>query len=238
MTENKSEYFLKAFDLHKCYRMGKKTIQVLSGVNLQVKKSSWTALLGASGSGKTTLLNLLGTLEQPDKGRIVCDGVEYAKLGSRQANRFRNERIGFIFQAYHMLPELNILENVSLPGMLGRLTRGGLVEKAGFLLERVGLKDRLKHHPAELSGGEQQRAAIARALINSPDLILADEPTGNLDSKTGAGILQIFQELHSEQNGRTIIMITHDHKIAALADSVVQLQDGVIATQPQYSSSK
>ena len=231
--ENKSEHFLEAFDLHKCYRMGKKTIQVLSGVNLQVQKGAWTALLGASGSGKTTLLNLLGTLEQPDKGRIVCDGIDYAKLGSRQANRFRNERIGFIFQAYHMLPELNLLENVSLPGMLGRLTRGGLVEKAEFLLERVGLKDRLKHHPAELSGGDQQRAAIARAMINSPDLILADEPTGNLDSKTGAGILQIFQELHSEQNGRTIIMITHDYKIAALADSVVQLQDGVIVHRPQ-----
>ena len=232
MTED-TGYFLEASDLYKSFRMGKKAIQVLNGVNLQVKKGSWTALLGASGSGKTTLLNLLGTLEQPDKGRIVCDGIEYSKLGSRQANRFRNERIGFIFQAYHMLPELNILENVSLPGMLGRLTRGGLVEKAEFLLERVGLKDRMKHHPAELSGGEQQRAAIARALINSPDLILADEPTGNLDSKTGAGILQIFQELHNEQNGRTIIMITHDHKIAALADSVVQLQDGVIVHRPQ-----
>jgi ABC-type lipoprotein export system ATPase subunit len=229
MTEENSKYFLEASDVHKSYRMGKKTIQVLNGINLQVKKGSWTALLGASGSGKTTLLNLLGTLEQPDKGRIVCDSIEYSKLGSRQANRFRNERVGFIFQAYHMLPELNLLENVSLPGMLGRLTHGGLVEKAEALLERVGLKDRLKHHPAELSGGEQQRAAIARALINSPDMILADEPTGNLDSKTGAGILQIFQELHSEQNGRTIIMITHDHKIAALADSVVHLQDGVIA---------
>ncbi|MFA6103218.1 MAG: ABC transporter ATP-binding protein [Victivallaceae bacterium] len=232
MTEDTS-YFLETSDVYKSYRMGKKSIQVLNGVNLQVKKGSWTALLGASGSGKTTLLNLLGTLEQPDKGRIVCDGIDYAKLGSRQANRFRNERIGFIFQAYHMLPELNLLENVSLPGMLGRLTRGGLVEKAEFMLERVGLKDRLKHHPAELSGGEQQRAAIARALINSPDMILADEPTGNLDSKTGAGILQIFQELHGEQNGRTIIMITHDHKIAALADSVVQLQDGVIVHRPQ-----
>lgn len=232
MTED-TGYFLEASDVYKSFRMGKKTIQVLDGVNLQVKKGSWTALLGASGSGKTTLLNLLGTLERPDKGRIVCDGIEYSKLGSRQANRFRNERIGFIFQAYHMLPELNILENVSLPGMLGRLTRGGLMEKAEFLLERVGLKDRMKHHQAELSGGEQQRAAIARALINSPDLILADEPTGNLDSKTGAGILQIFQELHSEQNGRTIIMITHDHKIAALADSVVQLQDGVIVHRAQ-----
>ncbi len=232
MTEDTS-YFLETSDVYKSYRMGKKSIQVLNGVNLQVKKGSWTALLGASGSGKTTLLNLLGTLEQPDKGRIVCDGIDYAKLGSRQANRFRNERIGFIFQAYHMLPELNLLENVSLPGMLGRLTRGGLVEKAEFMLERVGLKDRLKHHPAELSGGEQQRAAIARALINSPDMILADEPTGNLDSKTGAGILQIFQELHGEQNGRTIIMITHDHKIAALADSVVQLQDGVIVHRSQ-----
>ncbi len=233
MSENQSSYFLETSEVYKSYRMGKKSIQVLNGINLQIKKGSWTALLGASGSGKTTLLNLLGTLEQPDKGKIVCDGIDYAKLGSRQANRFRNERIGFIFQAYHMLPELNLLENVSLPGMLGRLTRGGLIEKAEVLLERVGLKDRLKHHPAELSGGEQQRAAIARAMINSPDLILADKPTGNLDSKTGAGILQIFQELHSERNGRTIIMITHDYKIAALADSIIQLQDGVIIGSPQ-----
>ncbi|MHB9139108.1 MAG: ABC transporter ATP-binding protein [Victivallaceae bacterium] len=227
MTE-KSNYFLEAADVHKSYRIGKKIIPVLNGVNLQVKKGAWVALLGASGSGKTTLLNLIGTLEQPGKGRIVCDGVDYSSFGGRQANRFRNERIGFIFQAYHMLPELNLLENVALPGMLGRLTRGGLIEKAENLLERVGLKDRLKHHPAELSGGEQQRAAIARALINSPDMILADEPTGNLDSKTGAGILQIFQELHSEQNGRTIIMITHDHQVAALADITLLLQDGII----------
>jgi ABC-type lipoprotein export system ATPase subunit len=233
MTENESNYFLEASEVHKSYRIGKKIIPVLNGVNLKVKKGAWIALLGASGSGKTTLLNMLGTLEQPCKGRIVCDGIDYASFGSKQANRFRNERIGFIFQAYHMLPELNLLENVALPGMLGRLTRGGLIEKAERLLERVGLKDRLKHHPAELSGGEQQRAAIARALINSPDLILADEPTGNLDSKTGAGILQIFQELHSEQNGRTIIMITHDQKIAALADTTLLLQDGIINLQQQ-----
>lgn len=232
MTEE-SNYFLEASDVHKSYRIGKKIIPVLNGVNLQVKKGKWVALLGASGSGKTTLLNLIGTLEQPGKGRIVCDGVDYSSFGSRQANRFRNERIGFIFQAYHMLPELNLLENVALPGMLGRLTRGGLIEKAENLLERVGLKDRLKHHPAELSGGEQQRAAIARALINSPDMILADEPTGNLDSKTGAAILQIFQELHSEQNGRTIIMITHDHQVAALADTTLLLQDGVINQSSQ-----
>ncbi len=233
MTENESNYFLEASEVHKSYRIGKKIIPVLNGVNLKVKKGTWIALLGASGSGKTTLLNMLGTLEQPCKGRIVCDGIDYSSFGNKQANRFRNERIGFIFQAYHMLPELNLLENVALPGMLGRLTRGGLIEKAERLLERVGLKDRLKHHPAELSGGEQQRAAIARALINSPDLILADEPTGNLDSKTGAGILQIFQELHSEQNGRTIIMITHDQKIAALADTTLLLQDGIINLQQQ-----
>ena len=233
MTENESNYFLEASEVHKSYRIGKKIIPVLNGVNLKVKKGTWIALLGASGSGKTTLLNMLGTLEQPCKGRIVCDGIDYSSFGNKQANRFRNERIGFIFQAYHMLPELNLLENVALPGMLGRLTRGGLIEKAERLLERVGLKDRLKHHPAELSGGDQQRAAIARALINSPDLILADEPTGNLDSKTGAGILQIFQELHSEQNGRTIIMITHDQKIAALADTTLLLQDGIINLQQQ-----
>ena len=226
MTEDTS-YFLETSDVYKSYRMGKKSIQVLNGVNLQVKKGSWTALLGASGSGKTTLLNLLGTLEQPDKGRIVCDGIDYAKLGSGQANRFRNERIGFIFQAYHMLPELNLLENVSLPGMLGRLTRGGLVEKAEFMLERVGLKDRLKHHPAELSGGEQQRAAIARALINSPDMILADEPTGNLDSKSGKEIMELILGLNRD-HGTTILLVTHDPRIGEQAQRVIRLADGLL----------
>jgi ABC-type lipoprotein export system ATPase subunit len=223
-----AEYHIEALELYKSYPMGKETINVLNGVNLRVKRGNWTALLGASGSGKTTLLNLLGLLEQPDRGQVKCNAVDYASVSRAQAASFRNEHIGFIFQAYHMLPELTVLENVSLPAMFGRMLHGGINARAEGLLERVGLKDRMKHRPAELSGGEQQRAAIARALINSPDLILADEPTGNLDSVTGAGILEIFSELHRDKDAPTIIMITHDHQVAGLADVIMTLRNGII----------
>jgi ABC-type lipoprotein export system ATPase subunit len=228
-TEN--DIYLKAVNVCKTYAIGKKRIEVLQGVNWSVKKGSWTALLGASGSGKTTLLTLLGTLERPDSGTIICDDIDYAKLSRRQANRFRNNSIGFIFQSYHMLPELTILENVCLPGMLSGKNGRECRVQAEELLAKVGLKDRMKHRPNELSGGEQQRAAIARALINRPALILADEPTGNLDSKTGEGILEIFQELHSERSEHTIIMITHDQKVAGFADHIAVLEDGKITTQ-------
>ncbi|MFA7231929.1 MAG: ABC transporter ATP-binding protein [Victivallaceae bacterium] len=226
---SEKQNFVEATDVFKCYTIGKKRIEVLKGISLAVEKGSWTALLGASGSGKTTLLNLLGTLETPDSGTIFCDNTDFAKLTTRQANRFRNDRIGFIFQAYQMLPELTILENVNLPAMFKSDFTCGNMERAEELLVKVGLKDRLKHRPAELSGGEQQRAAIARAMINHPDLILADEPTGNLDTKTGAGILELFQALHDEQNSRTIIMITHNQKIAELADKIACLEDGKIS---------
>lgn len=223
-----SDIHIEARDVSKSYFIGKKEVKVLHEVDWQIKRGSWTALLGASGSGKTTLLNLLGTLEKPDKGSILCDDVEYRTLSRRQAAKFRNNSIGFIFQSYQMLPELTVLENVYLPGMVASMSRGEYKARAEELLCKVGLKERLRHRPDELSGGEQQRAAIARALINKPSLILADEPTGNLDSKTGAGILELFQQLHNEKSGHTIIMITHDEKVASLADSIVTLSDGYI----------
>jgi ABC-type lipoprotein export system ATPase subunit len=221
--------FLKAEGIRKTYRIGKKGIQVLRGVDLEIPRGTWTSLLGASGSGKTTLLNILGTLECPDAGKITCDGVDFGSLSARQASKFRNKRIGFIFQAYHMMPELTILENVMLAAQLNGSAPHDLRRRAESLLEKVGLSDRVKHRPTELSGGEQQRAAIARALINSPDLILADEPTGNLDSKTGSGILEIFQALHQSQNAPTIIMITHNQAVADLGDRTLHLVDGRIA---------
>ncbi len=229
MTD-KNDIYLDVRQVSKSYFIGKKEIKVLQEVNWQVKRGSWTALLGASGSGKTTLLNLLGTLEKPDTGTILCEGLDYQTLSRRQAAKFRNSSIGFIFQSYQMLPELTLLENVYLPGLIKSVLRREYKSRAEELLFKAGLADRLKHRPDELSGGEQQRAAIARALINNPSLILADEPTGNLDSKTGAGILELFRQLHDEKSGRTIIMITHDEKIASMADSIATLADGNIST--------
>jgi ABC-type lipoprotein export system ATPase subunit len=223
-----NDIHIDARQVSKSYFIGKKEVKVLQNVNWKIERGSWTALLGASGSGKTTLLNLLGTLEKPDSGSISCQGIDYENLSSRQAAKFRVNSIGFIFQSYQMLPELTVLENVALPGMINSISSSEYKQRAEELLCKVGLGDRLKHRPDELSGGEQQRAAIARALINRPSLILADEPTGNLDSKTGAGILELFRQLHSEKSGRTIIMITHDEKVASLSDSIATLADGKI----------
>ena len=228
MAEFNENIYLSVKQVSKSYYIGKKEVKVLQDVNWDVKRGSWTALLGASGSGKTTLLNLLGTLEKPDDGHLYCEGVEYRGLSRGAAARFRNNEIGFIFQSYHMLPELTVMENVCIPAMLKSRSSVVFKRKAEELLCNVGLKDRMNHRPDELSGGEQQRAAIARALINEPSLILADEPTGNLDSKTGAGILELFQQLHGEKSGRTIIMITHDQKVASMADHIATLADGRI----------
>ena len=222
------EIFLETNDVHKQYHVGQHTVSVLEGVDIRIFKNEWVAILGASGSGKTTLLNLLGALEKPDKGNIKCAQHSYASMNDSEKAKFRLNKIGFVFQAYHMFPELSILENVKLPAMIKKEYRTSNT-RAKNLLERVGLGHRINHKPAELSGGEQQRAAIARALINSPDLILADEPTGNLDSQTGRQILDIFKDLHSSNEGRTIIMITHDMDVANYADRKIVLQDGRIS---------
>jgi ABC-type lipoprotein export system ATPase subunit len=190
-------------------------------------QNEWIAVLGASGSGKTTLLNVLGTLEVPDKGSVTFCGKDLLALSRREKALFRSEKIGFVFQAYHMFPELTVIENVNLPNRLNSRVKISSA-RAEELLERVGLKDRIHHRPTELSGGEQQRAAIARALINSPELILADEPTGNLDTETGRGILQIFKELHESDLKITIVMITHDLDVADYAGRKIYLKDGRI----------
>lgn len=220
------EYMIETAGLRKGYQIGPRRIEVLRDINFKVRRHSWTALLGASGSGKTTLLNLLGVLERPDGGGIRCAGVDYASLSGRAAARFRSEKIGFVFQSYHLLPELSIVENVMLPAMLAH-RRGNWRQKAEELLCRMGLAQRLRHRPGELSGGEQQRAAIARSLINDPELLLADEPTGNLDSATGNEILEVFQALCRRER-RTIVMITHNDKIAGLADKIDYLCDGCL----------
>lgn len=216
-----------ARDLHKRYEMGARSLEVLRGVSLKIAAGEFLALRGASGAGKSTLLHLLGGLDSPNAGEIWFDGKNLASLSSTALARLRNVKIGFIFQAYHLLPELDALENVCLPARMAR-TRASIAEARGReLLARVGLKDRAEHRPAELSGGEQQRVAIARALINSPGLILADEPTGNLDSHTGEEIINLLCDLRTEHQ-TTLVIATHDSKVAARALKVIQLADGQV----------
>ena len=219
---------LELSGVRKHYTIGVNVIEVLRGIDLQVCAGEWLSLTGASGSGKTTLLHLLGLLERPDGGRITACGQDYSLLKRRAAADFRRKKLGFIFQNYCLLPELTVLENIQLPGMLAGMNRRQLEKDARELAERVGLQDRLEHRSTELSGGEQQRAAIARALINRPEILLADEPTGNLDSRTGEEILQLFRDIRSERPDCSLIMITHNAEIAAMADRSAVLADGMI----------
>jgi lipoprotein-releasing system ATP-binding protein len=215
--------------LRKSYLMGKRTLEVLRDIDLVVARGEFLALRGASGAGKSTLLHLLGGLDLPNAGEISFDGTDLRSLSAGALAEWRNRRVGFIFQAYHLLPELSALENVALPARLARTGPVEAARRAAALLERVGLAERLEHRPYELSGGEQQRVAIARALVNEPDLILADEPTGNLDSHTGADIIQLLQTLREERQA-TFILATHDAQIAARAPRVIELADGHLAS--------
>jgi len=213
----------------KNYRLGRRDIEVLRGVDLEIPRGAYLALQGASGAGKSTLLHLLGGLDTPTAGHIEFEGRRLDALSSRALAVFRNRRVGFVFQAYHLLPDLDALENVCAPARLARVPVAEAAARGRALLERVGLGHRLEHRPAELSGGEQQRVAIARALINRPDLLLADEPTGNLDSHTGAEIIALLGELHAEQR-TTLVVATHDAKVAAHAPRVLHLEDGRVVS--------
>jgi ABC-type lipoprotein export system ATPase subunit len=208
--------------------MGKRTLEVLRGVSLTIGRSEFLALRGASGAGKSTLLHLLGGLDAPNAGEIIFGGQKLTNLNGASRSRWRNQKVGFIFQAYHLLPELDALENVCLPARLARVGARDAEARGRDLLARVGLAQRLEHKPFELSGGEQQRVAIARALINSPELILADEPTGNLDSHTGDEIMELLLALRGERQ-TTLIIATHDAKIAERAPKVFELVDGQLA---------
>jgi lipoprotein-releasing system ATP-binding protein len=223
-----SETLLCARALTKTYTMGKRSLEVLRGVDLDVARGKFLALRGASGAGKSTLLHLIGGLDLPNAGEILFDGQNLVMFSERKLTEFRNRRVGFIFQAYHLLPELTALENVCLPARMARVASAKVELRGRELLARVGLKDRLDHKPSELSGGEQQRVAIARALINEPELVLADEPTGNLDSKTGGEIIELLKSLRIEKN-TTLVIATHDAKVAANAERVIELVDGRIA---------
>jgi putative ABC transport system ATP-binding protein len=204
-------------NLTRTYHMGNVVVNALCAVDLEVEAGEFVALMGASGSGKSTMMHLLGCLDTPTEGRYLLEGQERARV--------RNTRIGFIFQTFNLLPRLNALDNIALPLLYGR-SQSEAKQRAGEALERVGLAARAQHRPNELSGGEHQRIAIARALVTDPALILADEPTGNLDSKTGASIMGLLVELNAE--GRTILMVTHDAKVAVHAGRILQMQDGEI----------
>ncbi len=227
MSETTSGPLLHAQNVRKSYTLGKRCVDVLRGVSLVVERGDFQALRGASGAGKSTLLHLLGGLDTPDAGEISFAGQNLARLSAGELSRLRNTRVGFIFQAYHLLPELDALENVCVPGRLARRDPAATQARAIELLTKVGLRDRLDHRPYELSGGEQQRVSIARAMVNDPDIILADEPTGNLDSHTGEEIIDLLCRLRAERQ-TTLLIATHDARLAAKAPRVVELMDGQI----------
>ena len=219
--------FISVRGLTKSYVMTRRTLQVLRDVDLEVARGEFLALRGASGAGKSTLLHLMGGLDHPNGGDIIIDGQNLAKFSEAELTHFRNRRAGFVFQSYHLLPELDALGNVCLPARIARVPAGEAAVRGRELLTRVGLVDRMDHHPTELSGGEQQRVAIARAQINGPELLMADEPTGKLDSKSGGEIIELLKSLGAER-AMTLIIATHDARVAAQARRVIELIDGRI----------
>ncbi|WP_297554797.1 ABC transporter ATP-binding protein [uncultured Alistipes sp.] len=203
------------------------TLDVLRGVSLEVARGEVVAVVGASGAGKSTLLQIAGTLMRPDGGRVVIDGTDVGALGDRALSRFRNERIGFVFQFHHLLPEFTALENVMIPALIGRRDKRAAARRAAELLVTMGLAERLEHKPAALSGGEQQRVAIARALMNDPAVLLADEPSGNLDSRNREEIHRLFFDLR-DRTGQTVVIVTHDEGLAVTADRRIVMSDGQV----------
>ena len=218
---------VETIDLVKEYQQGKQPFKVLDSINLKISSGEFVSIMGPSGSGKSTLLHIIGALDKPTNGRVIFNGVDISQLNDNQLAELRNRELGFIFQSFNLIHRMNALENVEIPLSILGVPRKERRERAMKLLEMVGSKDRLKHKPSELSGGEQQRVAIARALINDPKLILCDEATGNLDSKSGQEIMGLLRKLNEEQ-GKTFILVTHDPIVAQLTDRIVQLKDGRI----------
>ena len=214
---------IRVTDIHKSFG----TLEVLKGVSLDVAQGEVVSIVGASGAGKTTLLQIIGTLSRPDGGRVGIDGRDVSALGDRALSQFRNERIGFVFQFHHLLAEFTAFENVCIPGLIGRRPRADVERRASELLDMMGLAARRDHKPGQLSGGEQQRVAIARALVNSPAVLLADEPSGNLDSHNRDEIHRLFFDLR-ERLGQTVVIVTHDENLAAMADRKITMSDGLI----------
>ncbi|MFM2198355.1 MAG: hypothetical protein RLZZ505_1787 [Verrucomicrobiota bacterium] len=220
-----NDAMIETRDLHRSYRIGKKSIEVLHGIDLRIARGEKVFLCGPSGAGKTTLLYTLAGLERPERGSVHIAGTDLYSLGRKAQAKFRNQSIGYVFQNYHLLPELTAVENVAVPGAIAGINR---TEEALVALERVGLKDRADHLPAEMSGGEQQRVAIARAIVNQPAVLFADEPTGNLDSNTSKEIMEILLKL-ADEHDVTLIVVTHDQNLAKVGDRTLIIKDGKIS---------
>ncbi len=208
----------------KTYHMGEHTVHALNGISISISEGEFVAIMGPSGSGKSTLLNMIGCLDVPTEGRVLIDGVSTAEMTEEELTRIRRDRIGFVFQSFNLIPTLSARENVELPMIFRKVGEKERKERAQKLLEKVGMGDKSDHRPSELSGGEQQRVAIARALANDPSIILADEPTGNLDTSSGNEIMNIMKELN--RTGRTIIVVTHDPSVADFAERIIRIRDG------------
>jgi lipoprotein-releasing system ATP-binding protein len=217
--------------LSKSYRSDGRGVEVLRDLDLSVEKGEMLAIVGASGVGKSTLMHLLGTLDVPDAGTVLLEGRDLFALPETERMRIRNQTIGFIFQFHHLLPEFSAIENVAMPLLIARRPEVEAMERAGRLLRDLGLAERIEHRPAQLSGGEQQRVAVARALVTAPSLVLADEPTGNLDSRNSRELVALFRRLHSER-GLTSVIVTHSGAIASVCDRVLYMEDGRLAENP------
>ena len=217
---------IKITNLTKTYKMGEEIVQALKGVSLTIEKNEYVALMGPSGSGKSTLMNLLGCLDTPSEGEYILNDNIVSEMSDAELAEVRNKLIGFVFQTFNLLPRMSALENVALPLVYSGIGKDERLEKAARVLEVVGLADRMHHKPNELSGGQRQRVAIARALVNDPAIILADEPTGNLDTKTSIEIMSIFEKIH--KNGNTVILVTHEPDIAEYAHRIIKLRDGLM----------
>ncbi len=213
--------------LERSFDMGKQTVHVLNGITMTIQRGEMVAIIGASGAGKSTLLHILGTLDRPTKGTVLFEGKDMFKASETALASFRNQRIGFVFQFHHLLPEFTALENAYLPALIQKVPEHAAIESAKSLLTEVGLSHRFHHKPGELSGGEQQRVAVARALIRQPDLVLADEPTGNLDTHTGEELFELLRKLN-QAHGTAFIIVTHNEKLSQQTDRLIQLQDGQI----------
>lgn len=230
-----TEKVIKLTDVRRYYLVGDFLVKALDGVSLSLDKGSFTAIMGPSGSGKSTMMNLIGCLDTPTSGYITIGGELTNGMNEEELAYLRNEKIGFVFQQFNLLGKLNAIENVMTPMVYGCVPHKERKERAEFMLEKVGLKDRMKHLPSELSGGQKQRVAIARALVNNPDILLADEPTGALDSRTGSDVMGLFQELNEE--GRTIIFVTHDRKLGLQCPNQVFIKDGKLEERDVFRES-